>query len=48
MFGRHPETNGLPIFIQNTKLFAETILVYHKIMKHPTFNPKVRVKLNFV
>ncbi len=33
---------------QDCELFPETILVYHKIMKHPTFDPKVCIKLNFV
>jgi hypothetical protein len=42
------KSTGRTIFMQNTKISPGTILVYRKIMKHPTFDFKVCVKLNFV
>jgi hypothetical protein len=41
----HPEITGPTILIENTKIFAGTILVYHKIMKHSTFDRKVGMKI---
>jgi hypothetical protein len=43
-----PEMTGLTIFMQHSKLSPEVILVCHKIMRHPTFDLKVCVKLDFV